>query len=256
VRNEVDGMVQRDNRDRIKAAVGVATFHALLGYALIMGLGIDVAKVVDDNLKVFDIPPDKPPPPPKPPEPAQQSARAPEGAASPPSLKANPTPIVTPPPKVRLKVPPPVTATPKPTPVAPGNQSSAGVSTIAGTGTGNGGIGDGTGSGGQGNGTGGGGGGNAAQRIGGGIDGARDYPREARRAGVEGSVSVRFTVQTDGRARDCAVLRSSASPELDTTTCRLIERRFRYRPATDAQGRPRAETITRTFDWSLPRRRE
>lgn len=251
-------MIQHDRSDRIKAAIAVAAFHALLGYALITGLGIDVAKVVDDNLKVFDVPPEKPPPPPKPPEPAKQKTKAPEGAAAPPSLKAKPTPIVAPPPKVRLKVPPPVTATPKPTPIAPGNQSSAGVSTIAGTGTGNGGVGDGTGSGGQGNGTGGGGngGGTGAQRIGGGIDGARDYPREARRAGIEGSVAVRFTVDSDGRVRGCAVLRSSANAELDTTTCRLIERRFRYRPATDAQGRPRAETISRTFDWSLPRRRE
>jgi protein TonB len=50
-------------------------------------------------------------------------------------------------------------------------------------------------------------------------------------------------------------MRSTASPELDATTCRLIERRFRYEPALDGAGRPVPETIGRTFDWLLPARR-
>jgi protein TonB len=81
-----------------------------------------------------------------------------------------------------------------------------------------------------------------------------DYPRGAKRAGIEGSVAVRFTVRTDGSVSDCEVIRSSANEELDATTCRLIERRFRYQPARDTDGRPVAEVVTRTFDWMLPRR--
>ena len=249
---------QEVNRDRIKAGIGVAAFHALLGYALIMGLGIDVAKVVDDKLKIFDVPRDKPPPPPKPPEPPKQKAKAPEGAAAPPSLKAKPTPIVAPPPKVRLKVPPPVTATPKPTPLPPGSQNSAGVSTIAGTGTGNGGVGDGTGSGGQGTGAGGGGNGlsSRVQRVGGGIANS-DFPEAASRSRASGIVHVRIAVAPDGRVQDCSVVRSSGHEVLDSTTCQLIEERFRYRPARDAAGRPVAavEFTYFTWQWRPPSRR-
>jgi protein TonB len=176
-----------------------------------------------------------------------------EGAAAPPNLKAKPSPVVAPPPLVRLKVPPPVVTAPLPSPVT-GRDASAGASDRPGPGTGSGGVGTGTGSGGQGTGPGGGGGGIKAIRVSGSISGAMDYPRGAKRAGIEGSVAVRFTVRTDGSVSDCEVIRSSANQELDATTCRLIERRFRYQPARDANGRPVTEVVTRTFDWMLPRR--
>jgi protein TonB len=66
---------------------------------------------------------------------------------------------------------------------------------------------------------------------------------------------VRYVVGTDGRVSGCRVTRSSGHAELDATTCRLIEQRFRYRPARDAAGRPVPETVSRTFDWLLPFRR-
>ena len=65
---------------------------------------------------------------------------------------------------------------------------------------------------------------------------------------------MRFTVGTDGRARDCAVLRSSGDATLDATTCRLIADRFRYAPATDAGGRPVAEVRGWRQDWWLEKR--
>lgn len=240
------------NRDRIKATVGVAAFHGLLGYALIAGLGFDFHTDVGDNLKVFDVL-DDPPPPLEEPVPAETRIDEPEGAASPPSMAAQPSPIVAPPPEVRLEVPSPMVTVPLPTPVPPGNDPSAGVSNIAGPGTGTGGEGNGTGAGGEGSGTGG-GAARPALRIGGTISGNRDYPSAARRARIEGSVAVRFVVGVDGRVSGCSVRRSSGNAELDATTCRLIERRFRYEPARDAQGRPVAETVSRTFDWLLPGR--
>ena len=127
------------------------------------------------------------------------------------------------------------------------------MSDTEGPGTGAGGLGVGLGSGGQGSGNG--GGGVRAQRVSGAISGERDYPRAARRAGIEGTVSVRFIVDTDGRATGCGVTRSSGHAALDETTCRLIEQRFRYRPARDGQGRLVPESVSRTFDWLLPRRR-
>lgn len=239
-------------RDRIKAMAGVAAFHALLGYALIVGLGYDVATAVTDNLKVFDVR-EEPPPPIEEPIPAETRIEEPEGAASPPSMAAQPSPVVAPPPEVRLKVPPDIVTVPEPTPVAPGNDPSAGSAKIPGPGTGTGGQGSGTGAGGQGSGTGG-GAARPAQRVGGAISGERDYPARARRARIEGSVAVRFVVGVDGRVSGCSIRRSSGNAELDRTTCRLIERRFRYVPAKDAQGRPVPETVSRTFDWLLPGR--
>lgn len=241
------------NRGRIKAMVGVVLFHALLGYALVTGLGYEVVRTVGERLRVFDVA-EVPPPPVEEPKPAPRESDQPEGEAAPPSLRARPSPVVAPPPRIQLEVPPPVVTVPEPKPGPVGNDPSAGSSDIDGIGTGSGGEGAGTGSGGQGTGGGGGGIGQSAERVGGTLDGNRDYPRSARIAGIEGSVAVRFTVGTDGRVSGCRVIRSSASPDLDSTTCRLVERRFRYRPARNAEGRPVAETISRTFDWSLPRR--
>lgn len=237
----------------MKAAVGVAAFHALLGYALISGLGYEVVTKVADNLKIIDIRDEPPPPPIEETVRPKEKAKDPEGAAAPPSLKAKPTPVVAPPPKIRLETPQRVTTVPKATPLPPGNDPSAGSSTVDGPGTGSGGLGDGTGSGGQGTGTGGGGGGNRAQLVRGYLANS-DYPRAALRAGAEGAVSVRFTVDTKGRASGCVVTRSSGYPDLDRTTCRLIEKRFRYRPARNGQGTPIPETVTKRYEWSLVRR--
>ena len=241
------------NPNRIKAAMGAAAFHALLGYAFVTGLGVEIATSLGDDLKVFDVPEAPPPPPSKEPVAARVRVEVPEGEAAPPSLKAKASPVVAPPPKIRLDVPPPVPVAPLPMP-ATGNEKSSGASDIPGPGTGAGGEGAGTGSGGQGIGT---GGGIAlpARRVSGSISGAGDYPRGARRAGIEGSVAVRFVVEADGTVTGCRVTKSTAGPELDATTCRLIERRFRYDPARDAGGRPVRETVSRTFDWLLPFRR-
>lgn len=76
-----------------------------------------------------------------------------------------------------------------------------------------------------------------------------DYPRAARKAGAEGTVHVRFLVNPDGGVGGCTVTRSSGNAELDGTTCRLIERRFRYKPARDAQGRPTSDVIVGEQLW-------
>jgi protein TonB len=249
----VSHFAKRIGRDRLKAGTAVVLFHLLLGYALLTGLGTRITSGISDNLKVFQVPPEAPPPPLPDVQPAKERTPQEEGAAAPPNLKSRPTPIVAPPPKIRLDVPPPVTTAPLPSPIN-GSDASAGASNVPGPGTGAGGIGNGTGSGGQGTGPGGGGGGARAVRVSGSISGASDYPRAAKRAGIEGSVAVRFTVRADGSVGDCEVLKSSANEELDETTCRLIERRFRYEPARDAEGRPTSEIVRRTFDWMLPRR--
>ena len=232
--------VDQRNRDRIKSGLGVAAFHALIGYAFLTGLGIDLVPEPARELKMFDIFEKPPPPPaePAPPERVKKSAvakpRDPEGAASPANLKDTPSPIVAPPPEIRLPVPPPVIAAPV---AGQGNAASAGAADVPGPGTGRGGQGNGLGSGAYGTGTGGGGGGIGAgmpaRLIRGRITDS-DWPDTAR---ISRTVYIRFIVAPDGRVRDCAVTHSSGDRVLDETTCRLIKQRFRYRPARDAQGR-------------------
>jgi protein TonB len=115
-----------------------------------------------------------------------------------------------------------------------------------GTGTG------GNGSGGTGEGSdGSGGGGTPPVQIGGRIT-DRDYPRALSDIGISGTVSVRYRVGVDGRVTDCLITHSSGHEELDVLTCRLIERRFRYRPSRDEEGRPVPSTIVENHSWIIP----
>lgn len=222
------------HRDRARSVLGVAALHALLGYVLITGLGLEIAHSAQDSLKVFDVPS---PPPPERAVPAQTSSSEPEGAAAPPNLRASPTPVVAAPPVIVLPIAPPIVAAPV---AGPGSESAAGAAEVAGPGTGGGGAGSGLGSGRFGNGTGGGGAVSRAKRVKGNIVNA-DYPRAAGNAGAEGTVIARIAVGADGRVRGCTITSSSGNPDLDATTCRLAQKRFRYQPARDAAGKPVAD---------------
>jgi periplasmic protein TonB len=241
----------RKQRDRLVAIIAVAALHAVLGYALVTGLAFETVQKVSDNLKVFDVQEEPPPPPIEEPVPEKKDDAA-QGAASAPNIKSRPTPVVAPPPKVKQKVRSPVVSVPEKTPVPTGSDPSAGNAPVAGPGSGSGGEGIGTGSGGSGTGAGSGGSGMRAQRISGQFSSTRDYPPAARRAGAEGAVTVAYTVGTDGRVTGCRVTRSSGNADLDAATCRIIEQRFRYRPAQDAQGRATLDVAGTTFYWSLP----
>lgn len=222
------------NHDRVAGLIFVASVHAVLGYALIIGLGFDLVRSVSGGLKVFDVVEEPPPPVIMSPAPASEKPdRQGElrGDAS-----AAPMPVL--PPNLRLIVPPRLLLPPA---------LGTGAGTVSGAGSGAGGVGDG----GRGHGSGAGGGFRLpAQLLKGSITGS-DYPRAARRARAEGVVHVRFLVDPEGRARSCAVTRSSGNQALDSTTCRLIERRFRYRPARDAQGRAVTDTVVGNQIWWL-----
>jgi protein TonB len=240
-------MASLHGKDRAAAAAGVALFHALLGYALLIGLRGEFAPApVAESLKLLDLK-ELPPPPPVVSIP-DKPTRTEEGAAAPPSLKANPSPIVAP--KTPLPAKPVLPTVEKALPVPPGSDASAGVASEEGVGSGTGGEGMGSGSGGSGTGSGG-GGSRPAERIAGALAN-RDYPRSALRSRAQGNVAVRYTVGADGRVEDCRIMRSSGHPELDETTCRLIEKRFRYRPALDRAGRPTTATEYKSYDWYVP----
>jgi protein TonB len=66
----------------------------------------------------------------------------------------------------------------------------------------------------------------------------KGLPRSGRDARIGHSALIVFTVGTDGRAHDCHVRESSGDADSDAITCKLAQERFRFRPATDASGRP------------------
>ncbi|WAT17477.1 hypothetical protein OZN62_11185 [Aurantiacibacter sp. MUD11] len=128
--------------------------------------------------------------------------------------------------------------TPAPRAASTGTANASGA-TDQGEGTGAGGTGDGTGSGRRGQGQGG------AVAVGpsvrsGELNEARDFPvPEGGRATRLGkSVTVHFTVTTDGRARDCTVASSQVDAATTARVCPLVIERIRFNPARTAEGTP------------------
>lgn len=78
-----------------------------------------------------------------------------------------------------------------------------------------------------------------------------DYPREALRKGLNGSLRVLFTVDAKGRATNCRNIESS-SPLFGNMGCAILNR-LRFKPAHDANGQPIASPATRAFKFVLPR---
>ncbi|MFA9201554.1 MAG: energy transducer TonB [Cypionkella sp.] len=180
---------------------------------------------------------DPPPPPPPPPErPERRRADRPAPANDPGrrNLENKATAIVAPP-VTPLIVPPPVVAAPA---ADTGSAAQTGASPLPGPGRGAGSYGDGIGgggTGGDGDGTGDGLMARPPRQIGGRIS-YRDLPEDTLALGEEAAVTVTYTIERDGRASGCRVERPSGYPTIDHLTCRLIEQRFRFRPAVDRRG--------------------
>ncbi|MGK6325024.1 energy transducer TonB [Sphingomonas sp. DT-51] len=242
-------MYAATRQQRLGAALAAAGVTAMLGWALLIGLaGPAIQARVDEGLALFRLAP----PPPRPEtKVAPRRAASPRrsGRAAPANIRSQATQIAAPRPIVTVPVPPP----PIVVALRPfgGNEPTQGATERVGSGTGAGGLGDGTGSGGWGDGDGGGGGRDRAPVWRRGRLTDADYPRDVGEAGFQGTVTVKFLVWTDGRVRDCEVLRSSGNGDLDTTTCRLIQRRFRYDPSRDAQGRAVPAWILENHEWVI-----
>lgn len=236
--------MQPSPRDRALSALLSAAVTALCGYALILGLGVSLPRTPDQALALFDLTPPAPPPERVVPPPVRSAK--PAGRAAPPNLRARPKEITAPPPIVVPPTPPVILAAPIPD---FGPAASSGASDRPGPGTGAGGEGNGRGAGGSGDGQG--GGREIPLRRTRGDIRDSDYPDRLREAGVTGVVGLRFTVGANGRVSACAVTRSSGVPELDALTCRLILKRFRYRPTIDANGRAVADVVTGEQGWGV-----
>jgi protein TonB len=89
-----------------------------------------------------------------------------------------------------------------------------------------------------------------ARLIGGGL---RDSDNQGGR--FQGTVGVRLTVGTNGRAQGCSVTRSSGNAALDSTTCRLLQERLQFNPARNREGNPVVTEVESTHVWGRQRRR-
>jgi protein TonB len=223
--------------DRWRSIAAVAVVHVGLALALLSGFSVHVQRSVQAVTQLIAIRL-LPPPPIVVVEPERKSAlrsAAPVAAHDRPGGSTGPSTV-----RASNPVAPIIAAAPT---VSPGG--TAGHGTLTGTGSGG-------GPGGQGIGTGQGDGGTDLEWLSGEIS-QSDYPRDAFRAGIGGRVEFRFTVGMNGRVTACAITRSSGNAELDATTCRLVMQRFRYRPSTDARGRPIPAEVDGDQLWSIRR---
>ncbi len=224
-----------DRRERAASAVLSGAIVVVVGAALLtLGPSLSPARPVD-ALDVVQIAP-------VPPAPVQQEARRaaaprPEGAAAPANKRAQPSPVIAAPTPLPLTVPAPLVT-------SDGADSSAGAAALPGPGTGAGGVGSGLGAGRGGDGSGGGGGGGSPRWRSGAIRNS-DYPDAASRANAGGTVEVRLAIAVDGRVTACSVMRSSGRSDLDSATCRLVQRRFRFHPARNSAG----EAVAGSYGW-------
>ncbi len=221
-----------------RALSGGATLFAaaLVGTALVNGLDLRVIREVSEAISAVSIRAPKPPAEPPKPEPAPNKTAK---ASSPANRHAKAAPVLATKPKYASPKPPTIAAAPQP---GTGSASSAGAASVDGPGSGPGGNGDGSGAGVS----------KAVWRSG--EIRNRDYPKSASQAKVGGVVETRFTILPSGRVTGCRVSRSSGDVSLDSTTCRLIEQRFRFKPATNSAGSPIASSYGWRQTWWLERK--
>ncbi|ABC64843.1 energy transducer TonB [Erythrobacter litoralis] len=219
---------QQMSGNRIVAIILVALIHVVIGYVLISGLAYKAAVAVVERVTTVDI--EEPPPPeeepPPPPEEMPETAPPPPVAPPPPiNIAPAPPPIRTqptipPPSPPALRIPPaaPV-APPAPPPPPPPRFTPKDPEPR----------------------------GNPGRWV-----TTNDYPSRSIREEQEGVTTVALSVDASGRVTGCRIARSSGHSQLDEATCRNMERRARFRPATDGSGNEVAGTYTQSVRWQLP----
>jgi len=208
---------------------GIAIFHlfALYGLSLLLApqFTASVQREVVSAFTVTVTAPEDPPEPVAEPEPD-------EGAAGAPGEEAVPQPVTAP--TSRIESSP----TPRPRASSTGTANRSGARE-SGDGTGAQGEGEGTGSGNRGSGQGNGIAVRPSVRSGD-LDVRRDFPvpEGGREARFGSSVTVVFTVTTDGRARGCSVRTSTADAQSTALVCGLVMEKIRFNPAQTEAGDP------------------
>ena len=203
--------------NRTAGIVVVAVIHAVLGYALVTGLGYNVIKQKIDDLKTFDVS-EPPPPPEKPPPPPPKDNTPPPPIIAPPAIvRMAPiqSPVIVTPimPQAPVITPPP---RPNPPPVPHVSQTAKARGDLHS------------------------------------YFSTDDYPASSLRNNEQGTTGVRITVGTDGRVADCQVTQSSGSSALDAATCTIIRRRAKYTPARNDDGSAAMGSDSVRIRWVVP----
>lgn len=206
------------SRNRAIALGIVALLHVALGYAFITGLALKAVKAIVNPLESVNIEEEKPPPEEPPPPPPKDIEIPPY--VPPPEVSvqtdAPPPPTIS---TSQVPQPAPPVFTPPAPPAPPAPVAAAPPTPATPRGRGNG-------------------------------IGEDDYPDASRRAEEQGVVRVRFTIATNGQVTACEVAQSSGFPRLDDATCKIIQRRWRFNPAT-RDGKPVEETRSQPVRWQL-----
>jgi periplasmic protein TonB len=215
---------QKMSSNRITAIVIVALLHALLGYAFVTGLAYNVVKKMSEDLKTFDVEEEPPPPEEEPPPPKEVPEVQPPPIVSPPPIirTNNPPQIIQ---TVRVAPPPVITPRAAPAPPAPPPAPPPPPKKVEPA--------------------------RARANLASYVSDA-DYPAAAQRAEEQGTTGFRLTVGPDGRVSNCTITSSSGSSSLDSTTCRLMQRRAKFTPARDSSGNPTSDTVSSRIKWVLP----
>lgn len=226
-----------EGQDKAVALAGVIVVHAALAAVILSGLSVHSVARTIETLRTFDIS-EPPPPPPPPPPPAQRAERAKDEAGA-PAKTAEPTPVVTPKPRIVVPAKTPIVAAPI---AGQGSAPSSGAAT----------AGMGTGAGGSGNGPGGGGTGDFSRftpaRMLNKIP-DREYRRISGGRIPRGSATIAFRINPDGHLSGCRIVRSSGDSAVDSVVCDAATRYLRFSPARDPDGNAVAQDITYTPSW-------
>lgn len=75
-----------------------------------------------------------------------------------------------------------------------------------------------------------------------------DYPVDAKKAHIEGTATVIWTIVPDGTTTDCRIVASSGNASLDSASCDIVLKRIRYYPGPVGARKHG----TRRFNWRLP----
>lgn len=216
---------QEMSTNRIIALIIVALIHIGIGYALVTGLAYEATKNIIERVTTVDI--EEPPPPEEPdePPPPEPDTAPPPPVAPPPPISIAPAPpqiqtqpTIPPPAPPVLRVPPPAPPAPPPPPPPPARPAKAA---------------------------------EPRNNPGGWIT-DRDYRSSWVNRDYAGTVSFTVRVGTNGRVESCSVTGGSAPQELKDASCRLIQRRARFRAATDGSGNKVTDTYSAAIRWQIP----
>ena len=77
-----------------------------------------------------------------------------------------------------------------------------------------------------------------------------DFPEMARWVGRL-KIGVRYAIGPSGRVDKCEIIERSGYAEVDAMTCRVIEERYRFRPARDPEGYAVTEVREEDYRWRV-----